>query len=65
MGTDTSRKDHRQAANPGTPSALARLARLLARQSAGDCVDQSRQLIPREQTDDKTDRQAPAPSYRR
>lgn len=56
MGTDTSRKDHGQAANQGTPLALARLARLLARQSAGDCVDQSRQLIPREQTDDKTDR---------
>lgn len=56
MGTDTSRKDHGQAANPGTPSALARLARLLARQSAGDCVDQSRPPIPWEQTDDKTDR---------
>ncbi len=65
MGTDTSRKDHGQAANPGTPAALARLARLLARQSAGDCVDQSRPPIPWEQTDDKTDRKAPAPSHRR
>lgn len=65
MGTDASHKSHDQAATPGTSTALARLARLLARQSASACVDRSCPPTSREQTDDTYDPEAPAPSHRR
>lgn len=65
MATRTSRTDHDQATSPGSLNALAQIARLLARQSADECVGQSQPPTSQERTDANTNRKAHPSSYRR